>query len=395
MIYVLFLLIITTLLYFGFGFISALSENDLNLKEDLQEEKRSLVLHKLYQNRQIYFYATYLITTLINVLVSIAIYKIFIALLGYKSMIYVFTVLVFVPIVAICILLPEKLGRLYSLKSYKNSMKKEEEIMSMVNEGHQMGEIESSEAQMISNIFEFGDKEAKDIMINRSHMLALDCTTTLDEAIDFMLGNRYSRYPVYEENIDRIIGMLYLKDALRFRSRENLLNKQLKSLKKLLRKPFYITETKKIDDIFKSMQSQKVQLAIIIDEYGQTSGILSMEDILEEIVGNILDEYDEDEHYIQEKSETEFIIDGLTKLEDVEELLGITFDSHCETLNGFMISNLEHIPANNEKFSYEYQEFLFSILKSDGRMVTSVLVEKIIKEIDNEDEKTTIEDESK
>lgn len=391
MIYFLLLLMITIIMYLGFGAINVLNENDIAQKEDTLGKKKVLLLHKLYQNKQYYFRTIYLVTTILHVFLSVMSYRYFERLMEDKMQAILITLTACIPVIILWII------GIFRKKSDVEVT--EEEILSMVNEGQELGVIESSEALMISNIFEFGDKVAKDIMINRSNMIALDSTMKLQDACDFMLNSQYSRYPVYDETVDRIIGMLYLKDALRFHSRETLLNKSIKSIKKLLREPVYITETKKIYDIFKIMQQEKVQLAIVIDEYGQTSGIISMEDILEEIVGNILDEYDEDEQLILEKSETEYIIDGLTKLEDLEEILEIKFDSQFETLNGFMISKLEHIPSDNEKFCCEYGGYEFSILKAESKMVTSVLVEKIVEsEIVDEktseivDEKTTIEE---
>lgn len=372
-------------MYLGFGAINKLNENDIAQKEDTLGKKKVLLLHKLYQNKQYYFRTIYLITTILHVFLSVMSYRYFELLTKSKMQAVFITLTACIPVIILWIV------GIFRKKSDVEVT--EEEILSMVNEGQELGVIESSEALMISNIFEFGDKVAKDIMINRSNMIALDGTMKLQDAFEFMLNSQYSRYPVYDENVDRIIGMIYLKDVMRFHSRETLLNKSIKSIKKLLREPVYITETKKIYDIFKIMQAKKVQLAIVIDEYGQTSGIISMEDILEEIVGNILDEYDVDEQLILEKSETEYIIDGLTKLEDLEETLGIKFDSQFETLNGFMISKLEHIPLDNEKFSCEFEGYEFSILKAEGKMVTSVLVEKIM-ESENKDGKTTIEDES-
>lgn len=386
MIYFLLLLILTILLYFGYGVIIDLTENDTAQKEEV------LLLHKFVKNKQYYFRATYLVTTLIHVFAGVILYLEFYKFTEETVMAALLAVLVFIPVVILCIYFPEKLGRLYGEKLCKRDT--EEEILSMVNEGHEMGVIESSEVLMISNIFEFGDKNAKDIMINRSNMLALDSTMKLQDAIDFMLGSQYSRYPVYDDSVDSIIGMLYLKDALRLHSKENLMNKPIKSVRKLLRKPVYIPETKKIDDIFKIMQTQKVQLAIVINEYGQTSGLISMEDILEEIVGNIMDEYDVDEHHIKEKGTNEYVIDGLTKLEELEELLDIEFHSEFETINGFLISKMEHIPCDNEKFECEYEGYHFTLLKVKEKMIKSVLVEKIVMP-EETDDKTTIEEESK
>ena len=392
MIYFLLLFIVTIVMYLGYGAIIDLTESDLAPKEEEEGEEKVLLLHKFVKNKQYYFRATYFVTTLIHIFLGIIIYLEFYKVIEEMLPAALLTVAVFALVVVVCIYIPEKIGRIYGQKICTRDT--EEEILSMVNEGHEMGVIESSEVLMISNIFEFGDKVAKDIMINRSNMIALDSTMKLQDAIDFMLNSQYSRYPVYDENVDSIIGMLYLKDALRLHSKDNLMNKPIKSVRKLLRKPVYIPETKKIDDIFKFMQAQKVQLAIVINEYGQTAGLISMEDILEEIVGNIMDEYDVDEQHIKEKSANEYVIDGLTKLEELEELLDIEFQSEFETINGFLISKLEHIPSDNEKFSCEYEGYQFSILKVKGKMIESVLVEKVITEEETED-KTTIEEESK
>ena len=391
MIYFLLLLIITILLYLGCGVMMDLTENDVTLNDGEADEGKVLLLHKFVKNKQYYFRVTYFITTLIHVFLGIILYWELLKLTQEKMLSALFAVAVFVPVVFFCIYIPEKIGRMYGERISKRDT--EEEILSMVNEGHEMGVIESNEVLMISNIFEFGDKNAKDIMINRSNMLALDSTMKLQDAIDFMLNSQYSRYPVYDENVDSIIGMLYLKDALRLHSKENLLNKSIKSIRKLLRKPVYIPETKKIDDIFKIMQTQKVQLAIVINEYGQTAGIISMEDILEEIVGNIMDEYDVDEHHIRKRNSNEYVIDGLTKLEELEDLLDIEFHSEFETINGFLISKMEHIPADNEKFECEYEGYHFTLLKVKEKMIKSVLVEKIILPQEPE-EKTPIEEES-
>lgn len=390
MIYFLFLLVITILMYLGFGVIADLTESDI--AEEKEAEENVLLLHKLIKNKKYYFRATYIVTNLLHAFLSIVLYFEFFKWMKNWITATLLTVAAFLPIVFFCIYLPEKNGRIYGQKLCRRDT--EEEILSMVNEGHEMGVIESSEVLMISNIFEFGDKVAKDIMINRSNMLALDSMATLEEAIDFMLCSQYSRYPVYDESVDSIVGILYLKDALRLHSKDNLMNKPIKSIRKLLRKPVYIPETKKIDDIFKIMQTQKVQLAIVINEYGQTAGLISMEDILEEIVGNIMDEYDVDEHHIRKKGIDEYVIDGLTKLEELEDILDIEFHTGFETINGFLISKMEHIPCDNEKFECEYEGYHFTVLKAKDKMIKSVLVVKI-PVLDEELEKTTIEDEVK
>lgn len=158
----------------------------------------------------------------------------------------------------------------------------EEEIISMVNEGHEQGVIQASEAEMITNIFEFGDKRAEDIMTNRTNIVAIDCEMTFGDAIQFMLNGRNSRYPVYEENIDHIIGILHMKDALRRQSATDP-GMKVRDIPGLLRDARFIPETRKVDSLFKTMQSTKCQMVIVLDEYGQTAGMIAMEDILEEI----------------------------------------------------------------------------------------------------------------
>lgn len=253
----------------------------------------------------------------------------------------------------------------------------EEEIISMVNEGHEQGLIQASEAEMISNIFEYGDKEAQDIMTHRKNMVAIDGNMLLQDAIGFMLRGKNSRYPVYDENIDSIIGILHLKDAMRYHAGNDRINCPLKEAEGLLREAYFVPETKNIDELFKEMQSKKLQMVIVVDEYGQTVGLIAMEDILEEIVGNIMDEYDEDKEYIEEKGNDKYIIEGKTPLEELEERFGLTFeDEEFETVNGFLISRLDRIPEPDETFETVYDGYRFKILSVEKKMIKSVLVEK-------------------
>ena len=187
--------------------------------------------------------------------------------------------------------LARKLG-----KNPSGSDEYEEEIISMVNEGHEQGVIQESQAQMIQNIFEFTDKEAQDVMTHRRNITAIDGTMNLRDALTFMLDDTHSRFPVYLDNLDNIIGILFLKDAMRWHTRDQHAydDWQIKDVPNLLRKAVFIPETRNISQLFKNMQMRKLQMVIVADEYGQTAGLVAMEDILEEIVGNILDEYDVD-----------------------------------------------------------------------------------------------------
>ena len=261
----------------------------------------------------------------------------------------------------------------------------EEEILSMVNEGHEQGILHASEAEMINNIFEYGDKEAKDIMINRNNLVAIDCTMTLQEAAAFIVDAHNSRFPVYDGTIDHIVGILHLKDVMRLQMNERMKNRPIGKIKGLLREPYFITEKKKIDDLFRIMQTEKLQMVIVIDEYGQTAGLVALEDILEEIVGNIQDEYDEEESYISRKDEDSYEILGMMPLEELGELLQVSFDEEpFDTVNGFVISKLEHIPEKGEDFEFDYEGYRFRILEVKDRMIQKMLVTRIRLEAEKE-----------
>lgn len=254
----------------------------------------------------------------------------------------------------------------------------EEDILTMVSEGQEKGTIEDDEAKMISNIFALNDKEAGDIMTHRSQIAGMEAGMTLKEALDYMLDSTNSRFPVYEENIDHITGILFLKDAFRMNRIAANRKMAIRDIPDLLRSALFVTETKKIDVLFQEMQQKKMQMAIIIDEYGQTAGLVTMEDILEEIVGNILDEYDEEESHIQKRGKDEYVIDGMSELKELEERFGIDFEEdEFDTLNGFMISKMDKIPEENEKFSVMVGDYQFQILKVENRRIEEVLVSKI------------------
>ena len=201
-------------------------------------------------------------------------------------------------------------------------------------------EMQKEAAALIRNIFRYMDKDAKDIMTHRKNIVAIDGDWSLEEALKFMLDERFSRFPVYQEDIDEIIGIIHLRDATSGYLDESKRGCPVKELKEYLRPVTYIPETKSIDTLFKEMQSTKNHMVIVLDEYGQTSGLVAMEDILEEIVGNILDEYDEEDEMIQKQNDGSMIANGLTELEDLEDLIPVTFDKEdYETLNGFLIDD--------------------------------------------------------
>lgn len=271
------------------------------------------------------------------------------------------------------------------LERKKHGKTDEEVIITQVNESTERGTIEESEAEMINNIFEFGDKVAKDIMTDRSNIVAIDGSMKLDDAIELMLDNSNSRFPVYDENIDHIIGIVHLKDAVKLsRDRMNK-KKQISELEGLIREAKFIPETRNVDELFSAMRAKRYQMVIVIDEYGQTSGIVAMRDILEEIVGDIDDEYDEESEFIVAKEDNKYVIEGLTRLEDLENFLDIEFeDENFETINGFLISKMEHIPDKKEKFEYEYKGFLFKVLSVEKKMIKQILVTKLVSDSDED-----------
>ena len=254
----------------------------------------------------------------------------------------------------------------------------EEEIISMVNEGHEQGVFQTSEVEMINRIFDFTDKEAKDIMTHRSNIVGIDADTSLRDAVMFMLEEKSSRYPVYEDNIDHIMGIIHIKDACRALELEQYVDRPIKEFPELIRDANFIPETRNIDTLFKTMQMSKNHIVIVIDEYGQTAGLIAMEDILEEIVGNILDEYDDEEIFIVEIEPDVYEMDGLTPISKISEKTGIHFeDEDFETLNGLIISRLEKIPEANEVFEMDYEGYTFKVLHVENKMVKKVLVSKI------------------
>lgn len=258
----------------------------------------------------------------------------------------------------------------------------EEDIMSMVNEGHEQGVLEAGETEMITNIFQLGDKEAWDIMTHRTNMVVLSADTTLREAVDFILKEgTNTRYPVYGEDIDDIVGILHLRDAMAYFEKPENKDRQLIEIPGLLREASFIPETRSIDTLFKEMQSNKIHMEIVVDEYGQTAGLLTMEDILEEIVGNIMDEYDQEEEFITPLEDGSFSMSGMTPLEDVTDALSIRFSEEdsdtYDTLNGFLISRLDRIPQEHEKPLVEFAGYRFQVTKVGNKMIESVHVSRI------------------
>ncbi|MGG0718275.1 hemolysin family protein [Robertmurraya massiliosenegalensis] len=251
----------------------------------------------------------------------------------------------------------------------------EEEIRMMVDVGQERGTIQATEKEMINNIFEFDNKTVSDIMTHRTNIVAISSDLSFQEAVHVANVEKYTRFPVYEENIDHIVGILHVKDLFSFieNGDQNNFN-----LNELIREPFYVLESVGIDHLFKDMQKNKVHMAIAIDEYGGTDGIVTMEDILEEIVGNIFDEYDEPEldyEEIEQIDENNYMMMGTTDLDDVEDMLKVDFPTEdYGTLSGFIIGQLGYIPDPEESPTIEYENHLFAVEEIKERRIVKVKV---------------------
>lgn len=228
----------------------------------------------------------------------------------------------------------------------ENKFFSEDEVMSMLEVGKESGIIKEEGRKMISSIFNFDDELAYEIMTPRTDVFAIDILEPTSEYIDKLMELRYSRIPVYEDDYDNIIGILNIKDYL-IKAREAGFEKV--DIRGILREPYFVPETKNIDSLFFELQKTKNHIAVLIDEYGGFSGIVTMEDIVEEIVGDIDDEYDEDAHVVNKIDKNTFIIDGNVSLDDLEEDYGIILESDSsETIGGFIIDNLGEIPTESD-----------------------------------------------
>jgi putative hemolysin len=261
----------------------------------------------------------------------------------------------------------------------------EEEIRMMIDVGKEKGTIQDSEKLMINNIFEFDNKTVSDIMTHRTNIVAIPMDYTLQETAQIVNLEKYTRFPVYEENIDHIVGVLHVKDLIQFV--ENCDESKF-NLRQLIREPYYVLESIRTDHLFKEMQKHKVHMAIAVDEYGGTDGIVTIEDLIEEIVGNIFDEHDEfdfdDEEIIELDSNT-YLFPGTTNLYEVEDILNVELPTQeYDTLSGFVIGQLGYIPDGNAHPSIEYQNITFQVEEMNELRI--MIVKVSIKEESQEEE---------
>lgn len=256
----------------------------------------------------------------------------------------------------------------------------EEEIRMMVDVGEEKGVIDAAEKDMINNIFEFDERTVAEVMTHRTVMAAMPMTSSLEEIISLAAEEGYSRIPVYSDDIDSIEGIIYVKDLIPY------VGKALPedfSVTKVMRKPYLVPESNRLSELFEDMTAKRQHMAIVVDEYGGTSGIVTMEDLLEAIVGSIQDEYDQEEEDIEQIGEDVFDIEGTTPIDDVCELLDIDIpEGEYDTVGGFVVDALGRIPEENEHPSVVFGGYTFKVGDVEDNRIASVVVSKIKEEIE-------------
>lgn len=259
----------------------------------------------------------------------------------------------------------------------------EEEIRMLVDAGEEKGVIEESQKEMINNIFDFDDVPVSDVMTHRTEIEAVEITDKIEDVVKLSCENGYSRIPVYEDELDNIRGIIYVKDLLPYVGK-NIPNG--KTISKFMRDAEFVPESKRCGDLFTEMTEKRVQMMFVSDEYGAVSGLVTIEDLLESIVGNIQDEYDDEEEDIVQLDEKTFNFDGITDIEEVEETLNIKIpEGEYDTLGGLIMSELGRMPEENDEIICEGYKFI--VEEMDERRIDRVRIEKLPEEeVESEEE---------
>lgn len=259
-------------------------------------------------------------------------------------------------------------SKLFGVSAQDEETVTEEEIRMMVDVGEEKGAIEETEKELINNVFEFNDKVVSEVMIHRTEIFAVDIKNNISDVLNQIDDVKYSRIPVYDENIDDIKGILYTKDLIKVLKKQ----KDVK-VKTIMRDAYFVSENKPIDDLFRELQKNKMQMAIVLDEYGGTSGIITMEDIIEELVGNIFDEYDDVELDYEKIDENTFIINGNVSIHDAKKILEINIpEGDYDTLSGYLIEELGRIPEDDENPVIETQNVTYKIEEYEDKRIIKV-----------------------
>jgi len=243
----------------------------------------------------------------------------------------------------------------------------ESEFLTMVNVGHEEGVLEVDEREMISNVMGFGDFDAKDVMTPRTDIIAIDVNSTYEEVLEIFKKEQFSRLPVYRENIDDIVGIISIKDFIFLDNPKNF------DINSTMRKPYFTYESKSCSELFSVMRTKSLSLAVILDEYGGTSGIVTLEDLLEEIVGDISDEFDDETEEIRAVRENEFIVDGSTKISDVNDMIGTNFESEdFDSIGGYVVGVIGRFPEKGE--TIEENNIKFIIEETDRNRIEKMRI---------------------
>lgn len=248
----------------------------------------------------------------------------------------------------------------------------EEEIKMMINVGQEKGLFQAMETKMINSIFQFDDTTVVDIMTPRPDVIALNIESNFEETIKIITEEKYSRIPVYKDNIDNVVGILYSKDIIDYMAFK--MEDEKFHLKNFIKDPFFVIEYKKIDELLRDMQKRNVHICIVIDEYGTTAGIATIEDMLEEIVGNIYDEYDEKEEEVHKTGENQFEIDAGINMSELNQLLQTDYEENYDTVSGLILDKIGRLPKEGE--SITIKDFTFKVLSVKKKRIKRILITK-------------------
>ena len=261
-------------------------------------------------------------------------------------------------------------SKIFGVSEEEEETVTEEEIKMMIDEGEEKGTIEEEEKVLLNNVFAFNDIIVSEIMTPRIDMFAIEIDDDVNELLDKIDEYKYSRIPVYEDNVDNIEGILFIKDILKI-----VQSNQKIDIRKIMREPYFVPESKGINQLFRELQKSKQQMAIVIDEYGGTAGLITMEDIREELVGNIFDEYDDDEIDYRKIDESTYILSGSSNLYDIKKLLDVEIpEGDYETLSGYLLEKLGRIPEENEQVVIEDGQLTYKIEEYEDKRIKYVKV---------------------
>lgn len=257
------------------------------------------------------------------------------------------------------------ISKIFGISETDEETVTEEEIRMMVDVGEEKGSIEEEERELINNVFEFNDKVVSEIMIHRKDIYAIDINSDVGDILKDLNEYKYSRIPVYEENVDNIVGLLFIKDLI-----ANMNKKEKVKISNLLREAYFVSENKQINELFRDLQRNKHQLAIVLDEYGGTAGLVTMEDIIEELVGNIFDEYDDEEKDYEKIDDNTYMISGSVSIHDLRKILNVEIpEGEYDTLSGYLIEELGRIPSDDENPIIETEKVTYKIEEYEDRRI--------------------------